>query len=69
MGGRKEIIDTCGRDTKEWQDAQVRYGQLGEDLGRGLRYVLVVDGWEGSWIIGENVNECMRIWKNWNSGE
>ena len=32
MDGRKEIIDTCGTDTTEWQEAQVRYQKSVGDL-------------------------------------
>ena len=35
-GRTKEILDFYGESTKEWKEAQVRYGQSGGDLYRKI---------------------------------
>ena len=39
MDGRKEIIDTYSNNTKEWQEAQMKYDKLKGELEKKLREV------------------------------
>ena len=61
MGGRKEIIDTFGTDTTEWQEAQVRYGQLGENLETQIGLCVGLGGLGGK---SNNRDEA----REWNDG-
>ena len=44
MCGRKEIPDTYGEATQECKEAQLRYGQLTEELGRKIGLSIGFDG-------------------------
>ena len=44
MGGREEIIDTYNNDTQEWQESQMKYGELREQLDAQMGLIIGFDG-------------------------
>ena len=56
MGNLRCVIDTFGNDAEEWQEAQMKYGELKEDLRRRISLSICPEG-----VIGKLNNRNVDI--------